>query len=246
MRAIASAVVVLAMLAFGVAVYQAADYFKTGRPHAQRPSQTTGPSLPGTMYVVQAGALYRFQRGKFTQITKDNGWMQPAADPNGNRLVAVSRESNSSELYLIDRNGAVLAQVTHNSSPAVELNHWVFYPRFSADGSQLFYDYDPKDPHNVYRVDLTILASPVDPNSKQSVRWTYPNQYTGGDVSPLPLRGGGLIYTKFSIDDQSKVHSQIWLQSRPGSAGVALTDPEADCLQPAISPDEHLLAIGLH
>jgi len=195
MRSLASAVVVLAMLAFGVGVYHAADYLKAGRPHAQRPSRTSGPSLPGTIYVVQAGALYRFQHGKFTQITKDNGWMQPAADQTGNRLVAVSRGSNSSELYLLDRNGGVMAQVTHNATSAVELNHWVFYPRFSADGSQLFYDYDPKDPYNVYRVDLSIFASPADPNSKKAVQWTHPNLYSGGDVSPLPLRGGGFIYS---------------------------------------------------
>ena len=169
--------------------------------------------------------------------------MQPAADPSGNRLVAVSRESNSSELFLMDRNGSVLAQLTHNNFDAVTLNHWVFYPRFSPDGSQLFYAYDPKDPYNNYRVDLAIFASPADPNSKKAAQWTRPNEYTGGDVIPVPLSSGGLIYTKFSIDNQSKVHSQIWLQARAGSVGVALTDPEADCLQPALSPDEHLLAM---
>ena len=242
-RVAASALLVLAMLGFGVGVYHAADFFKAARPHVQRPTQTTGPSLPGTIYVVQAGALYRFQHGRFTQITKDNGWMQPAADPGGNRLVAVSREANSSDLYLLDRNGAVVAQLTHNTSPAVEQNHWAFDPRFNADGSQLFYAYDPKDPYNEYRVDLSIFASPSDPSSKKAVQWTHPNLYTGGDVSPIPLRGGGLIYTKFSIDEQSRVHSQIWLQARPASAGVALTDREADCLQPALSPDEHLLAM---
>jgi Tol biopolymer transport system component len=52
-----------------------------------------------------------------------------------------------------------------------------------------------------------------------------------------------LIYTKYSIDAQSKVHSQIWLQSRPGSTGVALTDPEANCLQPALSADGQTLAM---
>jgi Tol biopolymer transport system component len=236
-------VLVILMLVFGVGVYQAAGYLKAGRPHIQRPSQTTGPTLPGAIYVVQAGALYRYQHGRFTQITKDNGWMQPAADPSGNRLVVVSREANHSELYLMDRNGSVLAQLTHNASPTVELNHWVFYPRFSPDGSQLFYDYDPKDPYNSYRVDLSIFASPADPSSKRATQWTNPNLYTGGDVTPIPLRSGGLVYTKFSIDDKSMVHSQIWLQARPGSIGVALTDPEADCLQPALSPDEHLIAM---
>jgi Tol biopolymer transport system component len=242
-RALVSAALVLAMLAFGIGVYHAADNFKAARPHVQRPTQTAGPSLPGTIYVVQAGAIYRLQSGKYTQITPDNGWMQPAADPTGTRLVAVGREGNASELYLLDRNGRIEAQLTHNSSPAVEANHWVFYPRFSADGTQLFYDYDPKDPHNVYRVDLSIFASPADPSSKAAVRWTFPNQYTGGDVSPLPLRSGGLIFTRFSIDDRSKVHSQIWFQARPGATGVALTDPEAGCLQPAMSADERLLAM---
>ena len=242
-RALVSVALVLSMLAFGIGVFHAADYLKRGRPQVQRPSQTSGPSVPGTIYVVQSGAIYRLQRGKFTQITPDNGWMQPAADPAGTRLVAVSRAGNASDLYLLDHNGRIEAQLTHNSSTSVEANHWVFYPRFSPDGSQLFYDYDPKDPYNVYRVDLSIFASPVDPSSKASVRWTFPNQYTGGDVSPLPLRSGGLIFTRFSIDDQSRVHSQIWFQARPGTAGVALTDPDAGCLQPASSADERLLAM---
>ena len=242
-RALVSAALVLAMLTFGFGVYHAADYLKQGRPQVQRPTQAAGLSVPGAIYVVQAGAIYRLQRGKFTQITPDNGWMQPAADPSGARLVAVSRTGNASELYLLDRNGRIETQLTHNSSPVVEANHWVFFPRFSADGSQVFYDYDPKDPYNVYRVDLSIFASPVDPSSKASVRWTFPNQYTGGDVSPVPLQGGGLIFTRYSIDDQSKVHSQIWFQARPGTAGVALTDPEAGCLQPASSADERLLAM---
>ena len=242
-RALIAAGLVLAMSAFAVGTYEAAAYLKAGRAHVQRPSQTAAASLPGTIYVVQGGAIYRLQNGKFGQITPEAGWMQPSADPDGNRLVAVRRQSNVSDLYLLDRNGRVAGQLTHNSSPSVEFNHWAFYPRFSADGSQIFFDYDPKDPYGSYRADLAIFARPLDTAARSSVQWSYPNQYTGGDVSPVPLRAGGLIYTKFSIDGESKVHSQIWLQSRPGSPGVALTDPDADCLQPALSSDEHLLAM---
>jgi Tol biopolymer transport system component len=231
------------MSAFGVGVYSAAGYLKTGRTHVQRPTQTTGPSLPGTMYVVQAGAIYRFQQGKFNQITAEAGWMQPSADPHGGRLVAVRRQTNMSEIFVLERNGRVWAQLTRNSTSGIEFNHWAFYPRFSADGSQIFYTYDPKDPYNSYRVDLAIFSSPSDPASRKSVQWTFPNEYTGGDVGPVPMRGGGLIFTRFSIDAQSKVHSQIWLQSRPGSAGVALTDPESNCLQPALSADGQTLAM---
>jgi Tol biopolymer transport system component len=52
-----------------------------------------------------------------------------------------------------------------------------------------------------------------------------------------------LIYTKYSIDDSFQVHSQLWVQKRPGSAGQALTAPELGCAAPALSPDEKLIAM---
>jgi len=242
-RGLISAALVLAMSAFGVGVFHAAGYLKSTQVQVQRPTETAGPSLPGTVFVVQSGAIYRYQKGRFSQVTSEAGWMQPAPDPNGSRLVAVRREANVSDLYLMDRYGRVQAQLTHDSSPAIEGNHWAFYPRFSPDGNRIFYDYDPKDPYNSFRVDLAIFASPVQPPAAGSVQWTYPNQYTGGDVTPVPLKGGGLVYTRYSIDDQSKVHSQVWYQARPGLLGTALTDPAADCLQPAVSPDERQVAM---
>src|SRR5207249_3611466 len=107
----------------------------------------------------------------------------------------------------------------------------------------VFFSYDPRDPSNPYRVDLAILAMAPAPASKTTVEWTTPNPYTGGDLDPVPLRGGALVYTKFSIDDRSNVHSQVWLQARPGSPGVGLTPPENDCGQPAVSRDETRLAM---
>ncbi|MHB8614279.1 MAG: TolB family protein [Candidatus Dormibacteraceae bacterium] len=240
-RWLASVALVLAMSAFGVGVYHAAGYLKATHAHVQQPGQTSGPVVPGTIFVVQSGAIYRYEHGRFRKITTESGWMQPAADPNGSSLVAVRRQANASDLYLLSPYGRVETQLTHNSSSTIEANHWVFYPRFSPDGSQIFYDYDPKDPYNSYRVDLAIFASPADAGSAS--QWTDPNHYTGGDVSPVPLRGGGLIYTRFSIDDASKVHSQVWYQARPGSPGTALTDAASDCLQPSVSPDERQMAM---
>ncbi len=218
-RGLVAAALVVAMSAFGVGVYHAAGYLKASRPQVERPTQTSGPSLPGTIFVVQGGAIYRFSQGKFTQVTSEAGWMQPAADPGGSRLVAVRRSANVSDLFILQLSGRPAAALTHNGSPTIESNHWAFYPRFSPDGSQIFYDFDPKDPYNSYRVDLAIFASPAG-GGAGSVQWTFPNQYTGGDVNPVPLSGGGLIYTRFSIDDQSKVHSQLWFQARPGSPGT--------------------------
>ncbi len=241
-RGLVSAALVVAMSAFGVGVYHAAGYLKANRPQVERPTQTSGPLLPGTIFVVQGGAIYRFSEGKFTQVTSEAGWMQPAADPSGSRLVAVRRQANVSDLFILQLSGRAGASFTHDGSPTIENNHWAFYPRFSPDGSQIFYDHDPKDPYNSYRVDLAIFASPTGP-AAGSVQWTFPNEYTGGDVNPVPLRGGGLIYTRFSIDDQSKVHSQVWYQARPGRPGTRLTDPAEDCLQPAVSADERQVAM---
>ncbi len=244
MRWLIGVALVFAMFAFGIGVYHAAEHFKGSHTAVQKPNQVSVEPLPGTMYVVQQGAIYRFQHGNFTQITSENGWLQPAVDPRGNQLVAVQRRTNFSDLYLISTGGRTVAQLTHNqSSGAVESNHWSFYPRFSADGSTLFYDYDPKDPYNTYNVDLAIFASPSDPGATSSVQYSRPNDYTGGDVNPLPLTGGGVLYVKYSIDDQYQVHSQLWFQRRAGSAGVALTEPQLDCGQAALSTDQKQVAM---
>jgi len=241
MRWAVAAGLVVAMLAFGLAVYEGAGLLREHGNGVRKPSEISAPSLPGTMYVVQGGAIYRFTHGAFKQITAENGWMEPSAAPNGH-LVAVRRQQNSSDLFLLSSTGATTSQLSHNSATsAVEDNHWTFYPRFSPDGSALFYDFDPKDPFNSYRVDLAIFVSPMKAGAT-AAEWTTPNDYTGGDVQPVPLRDGSLVYTKYSIDDSFQVHSQVWLQRRAGSAGVALTSPEMGCAQPAISADEAHIA----
>jgi Tol biopolymer transport system component len=227
----------LAMVLFGFGVYHAAALLKADRPMVHRPTEISAPAVPGTLYLVQAGAIYRFEHGQFAQITPESGWTQPSLSPDGHQMVAVQRHTNYSDLYLLTPSGKTIQQLTSNSGERPENNHWVFYPRFSPDGSSLFYDFDPKDPYNNFHVDLAIFASSAGSSWHSSKQWTNPNDYSGGDVTPVPLRGGGLIYTKFVIDDQYKLHSQIWMQSRAGSPGVALTPPELDCVQPALSPD---------
>ena len=237
-----AAVLVAAMIAFGAGVYFAAGAFRANHHSVHKPSDVTAPALPGTLYVVQSGAIYRFQKGSFKAVTAESGWMQPAAAPD-NKLVAVRRQSNFSDMYLLSRSGQQLSQLSHNSSSrAVEDNHWIFYPRFSPDGGSLFYVFDPKEAFNSFRVDLAIFVSPIG-TGRATSEWTSPNAYTGGDVQPVPMRDGSLIYTKYSIDDSYQVHSQIWYQRRAGSPGTALTTPEQGCYSPAVSPDEKLVAM---
>jgi Tol biopolymer transport system component len=239
-RILTYAVLLAAMVAFGFGVYHAASLLRSDGSHVVRPSSTTAPPLPGTMYVAQDGALYRFKDGQFTQITSDAGWTQPTASPDGSQLVVVKRVGDYSDLYLLASNGRVEAQLTQHRSKQVEANHWSFYPRFSPDGKWVFYSYDAKDPFQTYKVDLAIFAIAVDGSGV--VQWTNPNPYTGGDVDPVPLKSGALLYTKFSIDEKSQVHSQVWIAARPGSPGIALTPPDQNCGAPAVSPDETQIA----
>ena len=243
MRALITAALIAAMVAFGIGVYHVADHFKGTHTAVRKPTEVSVQSLPGTLYVVQQGAIYRFRHGDFIQITSEDGWSQPAANPKGSQLVAVQRHANYSDLYLISTSGQTTGQLTHNSSStALDSNHWSFYPQFTPDGSALFYTFDPKDPSNSYRVDLAIYASPLGGGGR-ALQWTYPNYYTGGDVDPLPLRDGGLLYVKYSIDEQFQVHSQIWIQKRPATDGTALTDAKLDCGHAALSPDQTLIAM---
>lgn len=235
-------VLALAMCAFGFGVYRVAGTLKSGNARVVRPSATNAESLPGTMYVAQEGALYKLHGGTFTQITDNSGWTQPSASPDGSKLVAVQRHQNWSDVYLLDENGRQIAQLTHFQAGAAEASHWAFQPRFSGDGSHIFFAYDNKDGFNSYKVDLAIISVPAD-GSGGDVVWTVPNQYTGGDTDPVPLHDGGLVYTKYSINDKDEVHSQVWMVTRPGATGTALTQPDEDCAQPALSSDERSIAM---
>jgi Tol biopolymer transport system component len=237
-----AAALIAAMVVFGAGVYFVAGALRSNVHTVRKPSEVSGPSLPGTMYVVQSGAIYRYQHGSFKAVTAEEGWMQPSAAPD-NQLVAVRRQDNFSDIYLLASSGKTVSQLSHNSSTrAVEDNHWTFYPRFSPDGASLFYDFDPKDAYDSYRSDLAIFASPIG-GGREAMVWTTPNDFTGGDVQPVPLRDGSLVYTKYSIDDSFQVHSQVWIQRRAQSQGVALTTPEMGCGAPAVSPDEKLIAM---
>jgi len=240
-RALATTVLVAALAAFAFSIYHLTGYLNASHARVVRPTTTTVTSLPGSIYLAQQGAIYRLRNGSFQQVTPDGGWMQPAVSPDGSRLVAVKRDLDSSDLYELGTNGRGETRLTNNTARVVESNHWAFYPRFNADGTRLYYSFDPKDPDNNYRVDFAIYAM-APANTRSRAAWTTPNQYTGGDVEPVPITGG-LIYTKFSIDDQSDVHSQIWFQRRAGSPGVALTAAKADCTQAAVSPDGKTLAM---
>ncbi len=195
--------------------------------------------LPGTMYLVQGGALFTFRDGVFRQVASGN-WAQPALSPDHTKLVAVQRGAQSSDLYLLDLDGHIVKQLTHDNAKIIDANHWAFYPRVSADSSSVLYSYD--SPKYGYQVDFSIWSMPLNGTQAQARRRTNANDHTGGDIQPLPLSGTATLFVRHS-NDATGVRSQIWYQPRPGFLGYALTSAADDCSQPALSPDQTQLAM---
>lgn len=255
MRRWLSRLVILAlMVGFGVGVNR---YLGSRTRAAQIASAPASPvhahplfHLSGTMYMEQDGALYRLSNGFFSEIDSvgaDLSWTQPALLADGT-LVAVERHDRYSDLVHITPDGRVLATLTANAAPArqdINANHWAFYPRPGADGTSLFYSYDgPKDPVNGYRVDMAVWNRPLGGTPAASGRqWTTPNNYTGGDVGPVPLPGGGIVFTRYGIAADGSVYSTIWEQPTPGRGGRPLTAPGDDCSNPTLSPDNTRIAM---
>ncbi|TMF13761.1 MAG: hypothetical protein E6I37_04235 [Chloroflexi bacterium] len=237
LRRIAAILFVPVMLAFGSGVYLYLGTLKS-KVVQERPQlpTVTKPKfvLPGTMFVVQEGRLFKLEAGSFTEIGPGGEWSQPTLTPDHTKLVAVLRTGFSSDLYLMDLGGHVLKRLTKNDSRYIDYNHWAFYPRISPDGASVMYSFDsPK----VNGVDLAVWSMPLNGAQWQARRWTDPYSHTGGDVSPIPLASGGLLFVRHSIDSSTVVHSQIYFQSRALGVATPLTPEADDCSQATLSPD---------
>jgi hypothetical protein len=219
----------------------------------QKPTAATPRALafvlPGTIYLAQSGALYSFSAGRFHQLTAEVGWTQPALYPDNSHLLAVKRSGFFSDVYELTPYGAVVAQLTNNAaSPRnswdTGANAWSFYPKLSGDQRSLYMSYDgPKIVGaNYFDVDMAVWEVPVGGTIRQGRAWTTANNYTGGDVQPIVVPGG-IIYTKYTYDQDGNRTGQLWFTNRAGSAGKALTSTAAGCLQPSLSPDGHTIAM---
>jgi Tol biopolymer transport system component len=236
----------MAGFAFGVNRFFASR--KTTIASAAAPTQVhTEINVPGTLYVAQRGNIYRLSDGVFTDLhlpASTGTWMQPAIVPGTSDIVAVARTAAYSDLYLIDgSSGRILRQLSHNKTATVtiQLWHWMFWPRVAADGNTVFVIYDAPKSGQSYEIDFAVWSGSLSrqPATKQ---WTQPYSYTGGDVEPVPLPNGKLLYAKYQITG-GNVFSQLALQTDALGDVVYLTSPTADCAQPAVSPDGGTLAM---
>jgi len=217
------------------------------KPTAASP-RTRAFTLPGTLYLAQSGAIYSLSIGRFHQLTPEDGWMQPALFPDGTNLLAVHRGVFYSDVFLLTRFGKPWRQVTNNNTMGpyhdITTMHWAFYPRLSPDQAYIWMSYD--EPKFGYDVPFSIWEMPAGGTIGQARLWTNSHDYTGGDIQPIPLRSGGVLYTKYNYDYNGDLMGQLWLTTRPtpqGNEGRPLTTTDEDCAQPSISPDGGQIAM---
>jgi len=205
--------------------------------------------LPGTLYLAQSGALYSLSLGRFHQITPETGWTQPSLYPDNSYLLAVFKTDVYSDVYVLNRFGGFVRRVTNNlaspANPDNSVRHWSLYPRLGPDMATMFMSLD--SPKFGYDVPFSIWSLPIS-GATGGRLWTNANDYTGGDMQPIPLRSGGIIFTKYSYGPDGNLVGQIWLTTHPspgpyGVDGRGLTAPADDCQQPSLSPDGTQIAM---
>jgi hypothetical protein len=249
-RFVLGAVLVGLMLVTGPAtyVYLAGKTSKISDA-PEKPTEATPRAqalrMPGTLYIAQEGALYALTAGRFRQITPESGWTQPSLYPDGSRLLVARRFSLYSDIYILSLYGAVQKRLTNNVAPPrsydTGANHWAFYPRLGKDG-RVYFSYD--EPKAGFAVVFSIWSMSPGSTIKQGKLWTNADDYTGGDVQPIPVRQGGFIYTKYSYGSNDRLMGKLyyitspWARSRGAASGwgTALTSESEDCASPQLSP----------
>ena len=254
-RVVLGAVLVVVMLFTGTTTYVYLSS-KTSKiaDVPQKPTEATPKAqalrLTGTIYIAQSGAIYSLTAGRFRQLTPEAGWMQPSLYPDQSRLLAVRRLASYSDVYVLTRFGVVQKRLTSNIAPPrsydTGANNWAFYPRMGRDG-RVYLSYD--EPKAGYDVVMSIWSMSPSGSIKQGKLWSNADDYTGGDMQPIPIKGGGVVYTKYSYGPDGKLIGQLYylqapfIRGRPSTYGRALTSPGEDCRSPALSPSGTQMAM---
>jgi Tol biopolymer transport system component len=241
------------MAVCGLAANRALAAFQTHGSSVSLVSATSPQvRLPGTIYVSQDGAIYAISGSGVRRLPLPAGgvWSQPRVLPDGSLLV-VRRFDEYSDLYHVSAAGKVLSQMTDDeqattSNKTLQLDHWILWPAVSPDGTSVYFATDaPKPaPSQSYEVDFSLWSAPLssevsiaDQGVVGGTRWSVPDSYTGGDIEPVPLPDGNVLYSSYANTGKGTVVSVLGVQTGPGSPMVSLTTAAQDCGAPAVAAD---------
>ncbi len=132
----------------------------------------------------------------------------------------VARASEFSDIYLVDAaSGAIVKKLTNNATPngQVRAQRLVVLaaPRRRRHHRHLRATTAPRP---ASRTRCTSRCGRVrSPAGSRPGSGRSPTAYTGGDVSPVPLPGGGVVYSNYYLNEKSQIVSRIATVARPGA-----------------------------
>ena len=165
-------------------------------------------------------------------------------------LLVIRRFDEYSDLYHVTSTGHVLSQLTADdqstTNATLQLDHWILWPSVAPDGTDVYFATDaPKPaPNKSFEVDFSLWSAPLgapfsigDAGVAGGTRWSVPDLYTGGDIEPVPLPSGGVLYSSYANTGKGTVVTVLGLQTGPNSPMQSLTTPQQDCGAPAVASD---------
>jgi Tol biopolymer transport system component len=247
-----AAILIALMIASGLAANRTLAVLQSHTTAAALISSTSPQvRLRGTIYVSQHGAIYAISGSSVRRLALPSGgdWTQPRVLPDGSLLV-IRRFDAYSDLYHVTAGGRVLSRMTSDdqstSNSTLQLDHWILWPAIGPDGTTVSFATDaPKPaPNQSYEVDFSLWSAPLsaaftigDTGVTGGTRWSVPDLYTGGDIQPVPLPDGGILYSSYANTGKGTVVTVLGLQTGPESPMRSLTTPAQDCGSPAVAPD---------
>ena len=165
--------------------------------------------------------LFELYSGKEIKFTPRGGgrYLSGKFSPDGQTIVATLESGGNTNLYLLDRSGNVIRQLTNN--PGIEVS-----PAWSPDGKQIVFVSDRSGSPQLYVMDLA---------SGNSRRLTYSGSYnTSPEWSP---KGDRIVYT-------GRVANRFAIFTIPVDGGEPrkLTAESFDSEDPTWSPDGRFIA----
>ncbi|NBX47427.1 MAG: hypothetical protein EBT22_09615, partial [Chloroflexi bacterium] len=193
-----------------------------------RPAVTINPAtLPGKLVFVSDANIAVWERGSMRKLTGDRISRQPTWSPDGTRIALVKLDVNSSDIWLMNADGANARQLTRNESRILNQNSWAFRPTWWPDGSRLLFL--GEETTN----DLMVWEIGLDGRNKKP--FLIARDYDGGLDRPGVTPDGKTVVLVSYRAGGGK--AQVWSTSVPNGPWKQLTEHADGAYDPCLSPD---------